>query len=122
MNRHQPIYALLFLSVVVIAVAGCNPAPQKEPETNASPPEKEPVAGNQSDAEKVNAELAKLSPEDRAQAQTQRVCPISGELLGSMGVPIKVTVNERSLFICCAGCEKDARENFDKHYAGRKGP
>jgi len=49
--------------------------------------------------------LAKLSPEDRALAEKQKTCPVSGEPLGSMGVPYKLTVQGRDVLLCCPGCE-----------------
>ena len=44
---------------------------------------------SQSDMAKMTAELAKLSPEDRASAEKQHVCPVSGEMLGVAGPPQK---------------------------------
>jgi Cu/Ag efflux protein CusF len=52
------------------------------------------------------AELAKLSPEDRKAAEAQRFCPESKDLLGSMGVPVKVMVQGQAVFVCCGGCKK----------------
>ncbi len=46
--------------------------------------------------------LATLSPADRELAEKQKVCPVSGEPLGSMGTPYKVTVKDREVFLCCA--------------------
>jgi len=60
------------------------------------------------------ANIDKLPPADRAQAMRQRVCPITDEPLGSMGVPIKVELNGRIVFLCCAGCRGDAIKNPDK--------
>jgi Cu(I)/Ag(I) efflux system membrane fusion protein len=51
------------------------------------------------------ANLNKLSAEDREAAVAQRVCPITGAKLGSMGVPPKMTIGSRTLFLCCKGCE-----------------
>lgn len=51
-------------------------------------------------------EIKNLPEEDAALALEQKICPISDEHLGSMGVPIKVTADGKSAFICCAGCEK----------------
>jgi hypothetical protein len=62
-------------------------------------------------------DLEGLSDEDRQLVLAQRLCPVSGEPLGSMGTPLKVTVGDRSLFIYCAGCECAAKENFDEHYS-----
>ncbi|NQT12351.1 MAG: hypothetical protein HQ582_06370 [Planctomycetes bacterium] len=61
--------------------------------------------------------LAELSDEDRALAVKQKTCPVSGELLGSMGAPIKVTVKDREVFLCCAGCKGAITEDPDKYLA-----
>jgi YHS domain-containing protein len=65
----------------------------------------------------VRAELAKLPPQDRALAERQKVCPVSGEPLGSMGVPHKVAIQGRTVFLCCKGCEEELRRNADKYLA-----
>jgi Cu(I)/Ag(I) efflux system membrane fusion protein len=57
------------------------------------------------------ANLATLSSEDLKIAIAQRVCPISDQPLGEMGVPVKVSVDDRALFLCCKGCEPKFREN-----------
>ena len=69
----------------------------------------------QSDAEKIAAQLAKLSPEDRAAAEKQKNCPVTRDLLGSMGVPLKVKVQGQELFLCCKGCEKKLKNNPKKY-------
>ena len=38
-------------------------------------------------------------------------CPVTGEKLGSMGEPKDVIVGNRLVRLCCAGCEKQVREN-----------
>lgn len=62
--------------------------------------------------------LAELPPEDRALAEEQKVCPVSGEPLGSMGTPVKVTVEGRDVLLCCEGCrsaiEADPQKFLDK--------
>jgi hypothetical protein len=61
---------------------------------------------------KIARDLAKLSPEDRKLAEAQVYCPIQkGSPLGSMGVPIKLMIQNQPVFICCAGCEKGALAN-----------
>jgi len=68
-----------------------------------------------SDAEsKRQAELAKLSPEDREAAEAQRFCPVSNGLLGSMDAPIKLMVKGQPVFICCSHCRKEVEENPDE--------
>lgn len=59
----------------------------------------------QTDMELMKAELAKLSPEDAASAASQHMCPVSGEMLGTMGAPEKVNVNGQQVWICCDGCK-----------------
>jgi len=70
---------------------------------SAEPSVAEPHAGS-SGAPEINASLSKLSPEDRQLAVEQRICPVTGTALGRMGVPVKVMVRGRVVFICCEGC------------------
>ncbi len=69
------------------------------------------------DMEKMAAELAKLSPEDAASAEKQHICPVSGEMLGTMGAPIKLDVKGQQVWICCEGCRKELLENPDEYLA-----
>jgi hypothetical protein len=85
--------------------AGCNNAPSTPPAAKAT------TTAEQTD--KIKAALDKLSPEDRALAEQQKVCPDSGEPLGSMGTPIKVMVKGQPVFVCCKGCEKGVLEDPD---------
>lgn len=58
---------------------------------------------------KILAALAKLSPEDRKLADSQRYCPVlTQNRLGSMGAPVKITVDGETVFLCCAGCKDNA--------------
>ena len=61
--------------------------------------------------------MAKLSPADRALAEKQEVCPVSGEPLGSMGTPYKVTVQGQEVLLCCPGCEAEITNNPEKYLA-----
>jgi hypothetical protein len=54
--------------------------------------------------EEARSNIAKLPPADREAALAQRVCPVTGDALGEMGVPIKVRVRGRDIFVCCKGC------------------
>jgi hypothetical protein len=61
---------------------------------------------------KIEANLARLSVEDRALAQKQKTCPVlPTSRLGSMGAPIKLSIEGRSVFICCDACKANALEN-----------
>ena len=70
--------------------------------------------------EKMKVELAKLSPEDAASAEKQHMCPVSEEMLGTMGAPIKVGVDGQQVWICCEGCRKQLLENPDEFLAKLK--
>jgi membrane fusion protein, copper/silver efflux system len=58
--------------------------------------------------------IAKLAEADRELALAQRICPISGEPLGSMGVPVKITLKDRPVLLCCKGCVDQAKKSPDK--------
>lgn len=66
---------------------------------------------------KLTEALAKLSPEDQALAEKQKVCPVSGEPLGAMGTPKKIEVKGQAVFICCEGCEEKLKANPDEYLA-----
>jgi Cu(I)/Ag(I) efflux system membrane fusion protein len=66
---------------------------------------------------KVKANLDKLDADDRKLADAQRLCPVSGEPLGAMGKPVKLTVKGQTVFVCCKGCQDDARADPDKTLA-----
>jgi len=65
----------------------------------------------------VIAALSELSDEDRALAESQRICPVTKMALGSMGVPKKVDVGGRPVFICCEGCRGSLLEEPDNYLA-----
>jgi uncharacterized protein (TIGR03000 family) len=61
---------------------------------------------------RVGDNLAKLAPEDRKVAESQDFCAIQeGIRLGSMGVPVKLTVKGQSVFVCCQACVERAESN-----------
>jgi hypothetical protein len=63
---------------------------------------------------KIRAALAKLSPEDRKLAESQKFCPVlPTSRLGSMGTPVKLRVQGETVFVCCSGCTKKALANPD---------
>ena len=53
------------------------------------------------------AEIKKLPASEQPLALKQAVCPVSGEHLGSMDVPVKVNADGKTFFICCKGCKKE---------------
>jgi membrane fusion protein, copper/silver efflux system len=65
----------------------------------------------------VKAELAKLSAQDRQLAEAQKLCPITGKPLGSMGAPAKLTLKGQPVFLCCEGCEDQAKDDEERTLA-----
>jgi Cu(I)/Ag(I) efflux system membrane fusion protein len=57
------------------------------------------------------------SESDKRLIEEQKTCPIMGNPLGSMGTPIKIVLNEQTVFLCCAECTAPAKGNADKTLA-----
>jgi hypothetical protein len=91
---------LLFLSLLTFGCAN-----------NGSPPPQDKEA-------KIAAGLDKLDPEDRELAEEQKFCAVETEnRLGSMGKPIKLTIKDETVFVCCKHCEETAKKDPDKTLA-----
>lgn len=124
--------SLLWIAALVFSVSGCNSTPT-EPSPSSQAIDVHADHANHgdndhanhadhgeaglSDMEKMKAELAKLSPEDAAAAEKQHVCPVSGEMLGTMGAPQKIDVNGQNVWICCDGCKDQLLEKPDQYLA-----
>jgi hypothetical protein len=63
--------------------------------------------------------ITRSTPADQPAINAQRVCKVSGESLGSMGAPIKVTRGDRAIFLCCQGCVKRVQANPDQYLGTR---
>ncbi len=69
------------------------------------------------DMEKMTEALADFSEEDRKSAMKQHFCPVSGEMLGTMGEPEKVKVQGQQVWICCDSCKDKLLADPDKYLA-----
>jgi Cu(I)/Ag(I) efflux system membrane fusion protein len=78
------------------------------------------TADSDSPMAKMMPGLKELSPEDYKSAMAQHMCPVSGEMLGTMGAPEKVDVNGKSVWICCDGCKDKLLADPDKYLAKLK--
>jgi hypothetical protein len=101
MNATLPLplsITLLALSLLV----GC--------EAKSPPPlsaEQVTVEGNANS--EIDTAIAELSPEDQVAARAQRFCAYADDsLLGSMGAPFKLMINDQAVFLCCEGCKSQA--------------
>jgi hypothetical protein len=119
-------FTVLGLGLSVL-LAGCSQPSGKAPSKSAPPssqPQKPAETPQPPESKKAGADtkslpegLAELSEADRALAEKQKVCPVSGELLGSMGKPVKLEIKGRTVFLCCGGCEEDLKKDPDKFLA-----
>jgi hypothetical protein len=121
--------ASVFLLAALLAAAGCNEdkstkvAQTTTTATAAPTPAGTTTTTGAADEEaEIKANLAKLSPEDRALAEKQKFCveQTDERLGGSMGVPIKLMIKGEPVFICCKGCEKHVLKDQDKALAKAK--
>ncbi len=123
-------HTIVYSAAVALSLGlyGCGDSSEQAPTTETTSPATTATHGHQahdgeeglSDMEKMKAVLAKLSPEDAASAEKQHVCPVSGDMLGIMGAPIKVDVNGQQIRICCEGCRDPLLENPDEYLAKLK--
>jgi Cu(I)/Ag(I) efflux system membrane fusion protein len=54
----------------------------------------------------LRSEQKPAATSDEQLIALQKVCPVTGAKLGSMGHPIKTKVNDTTVFLCCEKCEK----------------
>jgi hypothetical protein len=108
-------YLSVFLMAgALAALSGCQGGTSSK-----APPSKADPAAAKKDAEAgIDANLANLSPEDRKLAEAQRFCAVENEnRLGSMGVPMKIMLQDEPVFLCCDSCETRARAHADRTVA-----
>ncbi|GEM_PF-845498 len=96
--------------------SGCS---RKEPvgaaKTETGPTKTADNAAESEDAaDPVAGERAKLSREDRALVEAQEWCVVTEERLGSMGPPVKLSIDGQAVFLCCKGCQRKAEGDPDK--------
>jgi hypothetical protein len=67
-----------------------------------------------SEADKITANRAKLSEDDQQLVAAQEYCAVqTGHRLGAMGPPVKVTVKDQPVFLCCENCKEEAEAHPD---------
>jgi len=70
--------------------------------------------------EKPQVTVATLDESDKKGISRQKVCPVTGARLGSMGDPIKVLIDGKPLYLCCQGCVAKVK-NDPKTYVAKAG-
>jgi hypothetical protein len=91
--------------------------PEQKKAADAKPAKPLDVAGTKLSDDEIK-EISKIEPEaERKIALEQKLCPSSGDHLGSMETPVKVTIKGQTVFLCCAGCKKEAEAKPDEMLA-----
>lgn len=108
MKRFTTWTLLAIGATFTFAMAGCSkPAEAPAPA----------VSGPATDKAKDDP-MAKLSEVDHAAALAQGICPVTDAPLGSMGTPLKVTLEGgRDVFLCCEGCVEELKSDPAKYLA-----
>ncbi|KAA1258219.1 hypothetical protein LF1_07350 [Rubripirellula obstinata] len=137
--KTKPILSAFLVGLLAIGIYGCS-SPESDPVAPSATPASdtsddhadhdqsehdhaEHDHGDQADVDadspmaKMMPGLKELSPEDYKSAMAQHMCPVSGEMLGTMGAPEKVDVNGKSVWICCDGCKDKLLADPEKYLA-----
>jgi hypothetical protein len=61
--------------------------------------------------DKELAAIKELPAAEQTAAIAQAVCPVSNKHLGGMGMPMKVTAEGRTFYLCCDSCEEELKAN-----------
>ena len=116
--------SLSVFTAIGLILTGCsNQQPSQQPSASPEASQDQPAATGHAEHSghaghsEYDEELSQLSADDRAPGEQQKVCPVSGQPLGSMGKPYKVTVNGQEVLLCCQGCERGIKENPEKYLA-----
>ena len=90
---------------VFLCCAGCRDHALADPKATLAEVEK---------LKKVTVALGKLKGADQTLAEQQRFCPVMDDSrLGSMGMPIKIEIKGKPVFLCCKACEEEALADPD---------
>src|SRR5262249_18578876 len=81
--------------------------PPKAEAPKAEPAKASPKAAAVKLSDDEVAEIKKLPESEQAAALKQAVCPVSDEPLGSMGMPVKVSAEGKTFYLCCKNCKKE---------------
>ena len=109
----NPLFIVLF---GVATILGCSAQDSPQPSASSQPDDSWQDGLN----EDVVKALSQLPDADRQAALVQKICPVGGKPLGSMGKPPKVTIEGREVFLCCEGCEEELRNDASKYLAKLK--
>jgi hypothetical protein len=133
--------------VLALGIYGCGPAADSTPSDMAAPSEGSEDHGDheheegdheheegdheheegdgeheEGDGDDAEASINKLPEADQLLARAQKICPVGGGALGEMGMPIKVDLDGRAVFVCCDHCIEDLKADPAKFLAKLDAP
>ena len=62
------------------------------------------LASNGFGQEPVEVDKELQAKRDQMRIKVQKICPVTGNELGTHGDPIKVKIGKQKMFLCCQGC------------------
>jgi YHS domain-containing protein len=102
----------ILLAVLAAALVGCGGSTNRVTEMSKDSANKGATAATSTGTAADDLPgLKELDEADRKLAEQQKFCPKTGELLGSMGKPYKITLKGRVVFLCCDGCEEEVKKD-----------
>jgi hypothetical protein len=107
-------FGFLFLGLFILSGCTKSSSNPKVDASKADPAQSKAKELTSEQEAKVQAALAKLSDADRPLALAQKFCPIQKTRLGIMGKPDRIEIDGQPVFLCCSGCEDDARADPKK--------
>jgi YHS domain-containing protein len=107
---------ILSIGIAMFAV-GCGKSNTAATTQSKTSKPSEAAAEQSGQDPEITKAMAELSAEDRSLALKQKVCPVSGEALGTMGPPLKMEVKGQVVFLCCEGCKDKLLASPDEYLA-----
>ena len=117
MKTTFPRTAVLIAGLITFTILGCSEPQETAPAAAADSQTTEDTHDHGSGMAAMKEGLAELSEADHASAMKQHVCPVSGEMLGTMGKPIMVSVSNQDVWVCCNGCTETLKADPEKYLA-----
>ena len=116
MGRVYSGFFLLWGGMIATSLLGCSQqaAPNKAASNMAAA---EAAQAEAKEAAEIAAAIAELPEAERPVAAAQKICPVGGGALGTMGMPYKVTVKGRDVYLCCEGCKGAIEKDPDQYLA-----
>ena len=106
------LHSLAMFAICLAAVSGCGQPTKPVGKTADEKGVAKDKDKDRAKEERIAEALAKLSPEDRQLAESQKFCAQANKSrLGSMGPPVKIEIDGQPVFLCCKGCEDEAKKN-----------